>query len=379
VRILFLSTLLPGAMSTGSEVATQGFVDALRSLGHRVTLLGYRRAGSHPPMHSDDVDVGERHIETVTAGGRAAAWMARALATRRPYSVAKYVTRAYAKAVEDQLARLDPDLIVLDHAQMGWLVPRGGWPAPFVYLAHNVEHRLHSELAGTGGLGRRAHAREAGLIRGVEERLCREASAVWSLTAEEAEELGELGGEVRFFDLPASATPSPPGPPSRDVAILGGWTWKSNAAGLEWFLREVRPRLSERVEVHVAGAQSVEIAGGVPGVTAHGRVPDALEFLQTARVIAVPSIAGAGVQVKTLDAIASGRRVVATPTGMRGLSEAPPTVDVARDPGDFARALERGVTADADEEIARIGREWAAARSACFHEQLAEALEETRG
>ena len=376
VRILFLSTFLPGALSTGSEVATQGFVDGMRSLGHDVTVLGYRRAGSTPPMHRDDVAVAERHIETATAGAWPAAWMARALLTRRPYSVAKYVSRTYALAVDEELRRVDSDVVVLDHAQMGWLVPPGGWQVPFVYLAHNIEHRLHTELAAMGGLRRRAHAREAALIRAVEERLCREARAAWALTEGEASELAEMGARASFFDLPASAPPPCPGPPDRDVAILGGWTWKSNAAGLEWFLRDVRPRLAPDITVHVGGARSAEIAAGVPGVVAHGRVANALRFLQRAAVVAVPSTAGAGVQVKTLDAIASGRRVVSTPTGLRGLARTPPTVEAAGDAEEFAAALERAVKAGAGDEVARLGADWAEDRLARFRAQLADALDQ---
>ena len=379
MRILFISTLLPGARIKGSEVATQGFVDALRSLGHQVSLLGYRRAGHVPPMHADDVDVAERHIETATARAWPVVWMAHAVLTRRPYSVAKYVSRRYASAVDERLVALEPELIVLDHAQMGWLLPARGWSVPFVYIAHNLEHRLHAELGALGGPRSLAHRREAARIRQMEERLCREARRTWALTEDEATELREMGADATAFDLPATAVPAPPGPPSRDVAILGGWTWRSNAAGLDWFLREVRPRLERGIDVHVGGAQSVEIAGSVPGVTAYGRVPDALEFLQAGRVVAVPAVAGAGVQVKTLDAIASGRRVVATATAVRGLSGLPPTVEVADDPADFAAALERAVASDADAEAARTAREWAEEREARFRRQLAEAVDQARG
>src|SRR4051812_44987269 len=148
VRILFLTTLMPGALSSGSEVASQGFVHGLRALGHEVTLIGYRRAGDSPPLHPDDVVVSDRHIETDRAGARAALWMARALATRQPYSVAKYVSRAYRRAVAEALLRGRPQLVVVDHAQMGWAAPPG---VPSVLLSHNVEHRLYEELAAEGG------------------------------------------------------------------------------------------------------------------------------------------------------------------------------------------------------------------------------------
>lgn len=255
VRILFLTTLLPGAGHTGSEVASQGFVDALRALGHDVTLVAYRRAGATPPTHADDRPVADRHIETSGAGAHAALWMARALVTGEPYSVAKYVSRAYRRVVDGELSAAPPALVIVDHASMGWLVPRGGWSVPHVYVAHNVEHHVYEQLAAGGGPRRLANAREAPLIRRREVELCRSARAVWTLTAGEAATLAELGAgdRARSFDLPGTAaTPEPPpAVASCDVATLGSWTWKSNAAGLEWFLAEVRPLLPADLRVEV--------------------------------------------------------------------------------------------------------------------------------
>ena len=77
-------------------------------------------------------------------------------------------------------------------------------------------------------------------------------------------------------------------------------------------------------------------------------------------------------QVKTLDAIASGRRVVATETAMRGISAPPSTVTVVAD-GDaaaFAAAVRDAAAAGAGGEAVAAAREWAEARRARFLDQL---------
>lgn len=367
MRILFLTTLLPGGLGSGSEVATQAFADGLRAIGHEVVLLAYRRAGSDPPMHADDVAAADRHIETEGAGARPVLWMARAVVMRGPYSVAKYVSRAYARAVAEQLRDARPDLVVLDHAQMAWALP----PVPYVYLAHNVEHTLYAGLAACAGLRARANRREAKLIRRTEEALCRGAREIWALTREDAAALEAMGGRVRAFDLPPASQPGPPGPPERDVGILGSWTWRANAAGLEWFLRDVRPLLPAGLTVDIAGGGSEDIAAGTPGVRAHGRVPDAMRYLQSARVVAVPSVAGAGVQIKTLDAIASGRRVVATKTAMRGIEGAPASVTVADGAAGFAAAIGAALEQPSDPTGAL---RWSEQRRARFGDQLRASL-----
>lgn len=380
MRILFLTTLMPGARQTGSEVASQAFVDGLRAAGHTVTVMGYRRSGATPPSSAEDRVVADRHIETHGAGLRPALWMARAIVRRQPYSAAKYVTRAYARAVAECLEHGRPQLVVVDHAQMAWLLPRDGWSVPHVYLAHNVEHRLYRQLAEAGGRRSALEAREVDHIRRHEERLCATARAVWALSADDASALEELGahGRARTFDLPPAGTPGEPVPATCDVALLGSWTWKPNAAGLTWFLDAVRPRLPERLSVEVGGAAADRVVGQRAGVTVRGRVPDALSFLRRARAIAVPSVAGAGVQVKTLDAISTGRRVVATPTAMRGITDAPASVHVAGDAPGFATALQAAVTGAPDEASAAAGA-WVHARRRAFGGQLAGAVDELDG
>ena len=375
VRLLFLTTLLPGARLTGTEAATQAFVDALRAAGHDVTVLAYRRAGSDPPRADGDVAVAERHIETRGAGLRPFAWMGRAVVTRAPYTHAKYMSRAFREAVAERIAAEQPAAVVVDHAALEWLVPAGGWPVPHVYLAHNVEHELYAELAAEGGALRWANAREARVIRRAEEALCASAAETWSLTEADATALSGLGASrVRAFALPPATEHATPGDPSFDVALLGSWTWRANAAGLAWFAAEVLPRL-RGLDVHVAGAGS-EALGKRRGLHGRGRVPDAQAFLQSGRVVAVPSVAGSGVQVKTLDAVASGRPVVATPVATRGIDGLPATVTVAGGPVEFAEALQTAVDGGASEAAAAVAGKWVAARRERFAADVAEAIEE---
>lgn len=371
--MLFLTTLLPGMRRTGSEVASQAFADALRACGHDVTLLAYRRAGTDPPLSPGDVAVADRPIETSAAGLRPLWWMARGVAARQPYTLAKFAGGAYRRAVRRVLADAPPDLVVLDHAQVGWLYR--DWDAPVVYLAHNVEHRLHADGQGARGPRGWAHRREHRLLLPAERRLFERSTETWTLTASDAEALSALAGgtRTRTFDLPPASVPAPPAvAPEYDVVLLGGWHWRPNAAGLRWFAEAVAPLLGGRLEVVVGGADGAAVAGRAPGVRAVGPVPDALAFLQSGRVVAVPSVEGAGVQVKTLDAIASGRAVVATPTAMRGIADPPPTVRVAEDPADFAAALLQPGAHDAATEAHR----WAAARAGRFTAAVREAVAE---
>lgn len=379
MRILLLPMFLPGLKRTGAEVVTQGFIDALRLAGHDVAVLGYRRAGTDPPRHRDDRVVADRPIETSAAPLRALGWLARAAATRRPYTQAKYMSRRYRRAVAELVGRQRPDLVVVDSARMAWLVPDGGWACPHVVVAHNVEYRIYEGLARGAGLARGiVLRREARVLRRAEAAACAAAAEVWALKDEDVATLEGLGARrVRTFAVPGTGAGDDAGtaPPSRDVAVLGGWHWAANAAGLAWFAERVVPRLGERgLEVHVAGADADAVVSGRPGLVLHGRVPDALEFLRSGRVVAVPSVTGEGVQIKTLDAIASGRPLVATSVAMRGIADPPGTVRVADDPAEFADAVAAAAATASDG--ADEARRWARRRLDAFRAAVAVAAEE---
>lgn len=375
MTVLFLTTILPGDRRTGSEVASAAFVEAMRAAGRRVVVLGYRRLGTDPPRHADDVAAADRRIETRGAGVRALGWMAGAFARRIPYSVAKYRSRAYRGAV-DQLLGEGPDAVVLDHAQMAWALPPGGPGRPWAYIAHNVEHDLY-RAAGERGRGPLAlvNRREARRIEAVERALAAAATRVWALSEADARGLESLGAPApRRFDLAPAEVGETGGDVEahHDVGLLGTWTWEANAAGLRWFLDEVWRRLPGSVGVAVAGAGAPELPDGV---TRAGVVPDARAFLRAARVVAIPSVAGSGVQVKTLDAIAAGVPVVATSLALRGIPDPPATVRVADGAEAFARALVEALAGPADGAEA-AARAWAAERRARFEADVAAALEE---
>lgn len=210
-------------------------------------------------------------------------------------------------------------------------------------------------------------------MRRVESRLCDEACAVWTLTADDADTFRSMNARALAFDVPVEAPP-PPEQAAFDVGLLGTWTWRANAAGLEWFLRDVHPRLPDGVSVEIAGAGSLDVTGDSAKVRARGRVPDAAAFLQSARAIAVPSVAGGGLQMKTLDAIASGRPVVATPVAMRGITDPPSTVTIAADASSFADGLRQALCTTAPEDAAGAARSWVRERTVRFRGQLSAAL-----
>ena len=361
---------MPSGRRSGGEVVSQAFIDAITDAGHDVTVVGWIPPGFTLPDRPGPeriVPAGTRHIETVTAPrADKAAWLASAFARRLPYSAAKYRSRSYLQAAAGAA-----DVTLVDHAQVGWAAPASG---RVIYVAHNAEHALYGEAAAARtGAAARMLRREAGLIGRIEQDLIERANSVWALTPADADALRAMGAkEVIVFDVPGRLANA--GSAQRDgIRLIGNWTWGPNASGLRWFADEVVPKLREDIPVVVAGAGADWLEAD-PRIRYQGRVADVDTFLAGARVVAVPSLTGSGVQVKTLDAIAAGAWLVATPTALRGIAHPPSSVAVAHDSASFARELERLVAAPESARPSDESLAWSARRREAFAAQVRGAL-----
>lgn len=369
MKILYCTTVLPSQRRTGGEIASQSFIDALRRAGHSVSVLGYRRPDETKPLGIDEVSVGSRPIESDSAGARSAVWMLSALVSGRPYSCEKYVSRAYSKALRSSIASTSRCVVILDHAQVAFLANCLPPDIPTVFVAHNVEAELYRSQVELqpSSLRRWLFRREAGLIDALEVRLASRASQTWVLTEHDAFAFRKKvdAAKVIRCDLPGLADTTEA---SReidltwDVGLIGTWTWNANAQGLRWFMDHVVPLLPKTVRVAVAGKGSEGITHAP--VDSLGFVPDAMEFMRSCRVVCIPSTAGGGVQIKTIDAIASGRPIVATSVALRGIETPPATVTVGDQPETFAKLVAHSIAQDGESSAKAI--EWARERRERF-------------
>jgi glycosyltransferase involved in cell wall biosynthesis len=360
MRIAFITSLVPVARpATGFEIANAAILEALRAAGHEVTSIGFMRHGETPqdPDHAVIID----RIEIENAGAspwRKLVWLGAALMRGLPVPSVKLWLNGrgrYAEAVR----KAGPfDAMIINGAMVPGALPEIMDIAPFGLIEHNVEHvsaRQNAENTGNPLL-RRLFAREARLLEAIEKAACAKARFVWFLADEDRRSFGvALDGKSAVLPLVStSAMPdvAADSAPIHDVGLIGTWTWAPNYTGLDWFLREVCPRLPADISVGVAGRLPAEITDLPANIKMLGRVPDAGAFLASCRTIALTSRAGTGVQLKTIEAFQLGKPAIATPLSMRGFNNRPGNVRIADDGPAFAAAL---VLLVADVRSGRIG------------------------
>ncbi len=112
-----------------------------------------------------------------------------------------------------------------------------------------------------------------------------------------------------------------------DVIFVAGWlsgAGSPNADGLTWFVQKVLPLIRARipwVRLRVTGQNppSEVLKYASPSVVFEGRVRDLAMFYGDARVAIAPIRFGAGVKLKTIEALQYGVPTVATPVGAEGI------------------------------------------------------------
>lgn len=387
MRILMITTTLPHHLTNGGEIATSNLIEGMERCGHRVEVLGYNRLGDPPSQRPNFHAACDWVIETELAGLRKWKWLAESLVSGLPYVCVKFRTAAMRKAARALCRAHDFDAVIIDHLQLGWIADADFLPARKIGVAHNVEHRILEVQAAeptNNALKRMIFSRDARLMKTVERRLARSLTQLWTLTEEERASLGalarravlETGGDgLRVIALPGRGfIPSPTLPePDIDVVILGSWLWEVNRKGLSWFMAEVAPLLPPDMRVVVGGKGSDQVPNMTANISYAGFVPDAADFLRRGKAICIPSIMGAGIQLKTIEGIGIGRPVVTTKVGLRGILDAPAYVSIAADAGHMAETLTSLVNAPAQNHVEEA-RLWTAQRQQNFDRQIAEAL-----
>jgi glycosyltransferase involved in cell wall biosynthesis len=250
------------------------------------------------------------------------------------------------KLASSLAARRGGEIVCVEYIGLAPLLPaprQGFWSLTL--------HNLPSEMArhnATIAPGRRQR-----LMLGLEERNARRLEH-W---AARAYDLVVAVSHEDAAALPAGAVVVPNGvdtdrfraspvPAGHRVVFTGALHTLPNRDGLQWFCREVWPRVRARVPGATLDAvgsrpgQEVRALDGPDGIRVHADVPSILPFLERARVAVVPLRIGSGSRLKALEAMAAGRPIVGTTIGLGGL-EAEPGVHALRadDAGDFAEAV----------------------------------------
>jgi O-antigen biosynthesis protein len=226
--------------------------------------------------------------------------------------------------------------------------------ATLVYDAEALYHRrIQRQLALTDDDTKAGLlAVELALHQALELRIPSEADHIVTISAEEGAVLAAVPGHapVSVFEPSGGRGPVNPRPFAErsDLLFVAGWlpgADSPNGDGLVWFAHHVLPMVRAAVpwvRLRVTGARPPEelarLAG--PSLRFTGYIEDLGAAYDAARAVISPTRYGAGVKLKTVEALGHGVPVVATEVGAEGIAEPlRSAVLVTDDPHQFASYL----------------------------------------
>lgn len=275
--------------------------------------------------------------------------------TARPETVEEFDSASYRAALKQTVAKWNPAVVQLEFTQMAQYA-KDAKPARTILVEHDITYDLYAQMLAQG---------EDWETRRQYERWVRFERQAWRdvdrvvVMSEKDRALVEgsvtiaNGVDIERFQ------PSADLPEARRLLFIGSFAHKPNVLAVEFFLREVRPRL-ENVTLHVIAGMRHERFWDLrhPGVEVEGFVSDVRPAYRRAALVIAPLVASAGTNIKILEAMAMGKVIVSTEAGIHGLElERGAEVIVTDDPERMAAEITRLLENPGErEEIERRAR-----------------------
>jgi sugar transferase (PEP-CTERM/EpsH1 system associated) len=290
------------------------------------------------------------------------------LVSGTPLTQGYFADARFQAGLDGLVSRHKPDLIYVFSSSVAPYV-RQHWGARVICDMVDVDSaKWHQYAERSGGLARQIYSREGRLLLALERQVAERADAVLFVSRAEAELFARLapesasrihvvnnGVDAEHF-CPALSFSNPfGGRPA--VVFTGTMDYRPNVEAMEWFVRQVMPRLRLHPlapNLWIVGANPTRRVRALAGddVFVTGSVPDVRPYLRHASAVVAPLKIGRGIQNKVLEGMAMGAAVVVTSEAREGLDGC---CDDELFTADSAEAFSQAVARILDGEGSRIG------------------------
>ena len=360
MKVLVVAREFPYPPVHGGLMDTWNRIVALSRRGVAVHLISW----TDEPIAGEHLDHLRVRLASVEVHARNRAYI-RALHPKYPTGVISRIPPRVLYAAElERTRRISPEVVFLDGLEGAVLAISlaADLGVPLVYRSHNVEHQYMRDMfrAARPSVRKALLLSNAWRTRWVEREVRRSSSLVYDISAQDRDawrddrRVAETK-VLNYYLLHSEEDLVSDDESSRDIDLLyvGNLNANNNVFGLIWFAREVAPLL---------GGLRVVVAGSKPtpklrelmqkaGIELLADPREVRPLYKRARVLMNPVWHGSGLNIKMVELLATGRPVVSTTAGTRGLIEPVLAfVKVADEPEAFTKAVRAGLNAASSSE-----------------------------
>lgn len=358
MRIVHLLHEFPYPPNSGVRCDMWRRLLAFEELGHEVLALAWVSEGAGEMWTPEELAAVEAHTAGFVPIVIGADWWTKArrlwnLRRHPSYIASRIPPPTEREALIARVRDFAPDLIWLEGVHPSWLALelKRRLGLPLAYRSHNIEFRYVAEQAALARSARLRLALTAGTwgLEAAERGVHATAERTYDISADDLAWWRGQGFDRSDWLAPQpdpavlATAGSPAAARDIDLLFVGSLVSPNNVAGLEWYADAVHPRVTAAIpdlSVTIAGrAPSPALAKrlGAAGLTLVADPADLGPLFARSRVMLNPILHGSGINIKTVDMLATGQRVVTTPKGARGLpAEVVAELDVADDAAAFA-------------------------------------------
>ncbi len=234
----------------------------------------------------------------------------------RPDTVEEFDSPSFHAALRQTMQKWRPSIAQLEFTQMAQYA-HDCLPAKTVLVEHDITYDLYAQMLAQAEdwETRRQFERWLNFERGA----WKQVDQVVVMSEKDRRIVdGSVvianGVDLERFE-PSSDAPDP-----RRLLFIGSFRHKPNVLAVEFFLREVFPKLSN-VTLHVIAGPDHQRYWDLkhPDVEVEGFVSDVRPAYRRASIVVAPLVASAGTNIKIMEAMAMGKAIVSTEAGIHGL------------------------------------------------------------
>lgn len=357
MKILVLMNRVPYPVNDGWSIAVSSMSKGLKDAGHSLHLACFntRKHFVAPVTLQETLAEVYDSVQYTYLDASVKPWPAfKNLFSGRSYSIERFCQKEFETALIELLEKESFDLVLVEGLFMApylQCIRKYGKNVKVLLRTHNVEYQIWQRLADSCN----NWFKKAYLIltwkrlKNYEVSVLDQFDALLPITEEDAQILRSLGA-TRPMHVSVPGIPIPKmkqTEPAIDLVYLGALNWQPNQQGVIWFMEKVWPMLLQQraaTTCRIAGKQMPSWMKRWEQANAVlcGEVSDAKEFIRSGKIFVIPLLAGSGVRLKLMEAMALGCCIVTTTIGAEGVhAEHEREFLIADTPEEFTAAILR--------------------------------------